>query len=58
MAICIKIQLLSLCNGTLVYFVTIWYILSRFGMMQQEKSGNPANQHPRQEGQSLISFSI
>jgi hypothetical protein len=26
----------------LVYFIVIWYIFSRFGMMYQEKSGNPA----------------
>jgi hypothetical protein len=23
------------------YFVVIWYIFSHFGMLQQEKSGNP-----------------
>jgi hypothetical protein len=28
--------------GTLVYFKAIWYISSRFGMLYQEKSGNPA----------------
>jgi hypothetical protein len=26
----------------LVYFVVIWYIFSRFGILDQEKSGNPA----------------
>jgi hypothetical protein len=25
----------------LVYFVVIWYIFSRFGILYQEKSGNP-----------------
>jgi hypothetical protein len=25
----------------LVYFVVIWYIFSHFGMLHQEKSGNP-----------------
>jgi hypothetical protein len=25
----------------LVYFVVIWYIFPRFGMLYQEKSGNP-----------------
>jgi hypothetical protein len=27
--------------GHLVYFVVIWYIIPRFGMLYQEKSGNP-----------------
>jgi hypothetical protein len=27
--------------GHLVYFVVIWYIFPRFGMLCQEKSGNP-----------------
>jgi hypothetical protein len=26
----------------LVYFVVIWYIFPRFGILDQEKSGNPA----------------
>jgi hypothetical protein len=25
----------------LVYFVVIWYIFPRFGILDQEKSGNP-----------------
>jgi hypothetical protein len=29
-------------HGNLVHFVFIWYILSGFGIMYQEKSGNPA----------------
>jgi hypothetical protein len=28
--------------GHLVYFIVIWYIFPRFGMLYQEKSGNPA----------------
>jgi hypothetical protein len=28
--------------GHLVYFMAIWYIFSRFGMLYQERSGNPA----------------
>jgi hypothetical protein len=28
-------------NGHLVYFVVIWYIFPRFGILDQEKSGNP-----------------
>jgi hypothetical protein len=27
--------------GNLVYFMVIWYTFSRFGMLSQEKSGNP-----------------
>jgi hypothetical protein len=27
--------------GPLVYFVVIWYIFLRFGILYQEKSGNP-----------------
>jgi hypothetical protein len=29
----------------LVYFMAIWYIFLRFGMLQQEKSGNPVSNH-------------
>jgi hypothetical protein len=32
---------LGIFYGTLVYFVVIWYIFTRFGMLKQEKSGNP-----------------
>jgi hypothetical protein len=28
--------------GHLIYFMVIWYIFSHFGMLCQEKSGNPA----------------
>jgi hypothetical protein len=34
----------------LVYFMVIWYIFPRFGMLYQEKSGNPG---PRPRGQFL-----
>jgi hypothetical protein len=27
--------------GHLVYFMVIWYVFSRFGMLNKEKSGNP-----------------
>jgi hypothetical protein len=27
--------------GNLIYFMVIWYIFHRFGMLYQEKSGNP-----------------
>jgi hypothetical protein len=30
--------------GHLVYFVVIWYIFPRFGILYQEKSGNPDRQ--------------
>jgi hypothetical protein len=28
--------------GHSLYFMVIWYIFARFGMLYQEKSGNPA----------------
>jgi hypothetical protein len=28
--------------GHLKYFIVVWYIFSRFGILHQEKSGNPA----------------
>jgi hypothetical protein len=31
--------------GNLEYFMVIRYIFSRFGMLYQEKSGNPARFH-------------
>jgi hypothetical protein len=31
--------------GHLVYFVAIWYIFTRFGILYQDKSGNPAVCH-------------
>jgi hypothetical protein len=30
-------------SGSLVHFVVIWCILTRFGMLYQEKSGNPGS---------------
>jgi hypothetical protein len=30
--------------GHLVYFMAIWYIFPCFGMLYQEKSGNPAQE--------------
>jgi hypothetical protein len=32
---------LEIFYGHLVYFVVIWYISPRFGILYQEKSGNP-----------------
>jgi hypothetical protein len=34
---------LEIFYGLLVYFVVIWYILPRFGILYQEKSGNPVD---------------
>jgi hypothetical protein len=36
---------LELFYGHLVYFVIIWYIFSRFGMLCQEKCGNPVTNY-------------
>jgi hypothetical protein len=33
---------LEIFYGHLVHVVVIWYIFSRFGILGQEKSGNPA----------------
>jgi hypothetical protein len=32
---------LKIFSGHLIYFVAIWYIFPRFGILDQEKSGNP-----------------
>jgi hypothetical protein len=32
---------LEIFNGHLVYFLVIWYIFPGFGILDQEKSGNP-----------------
>jgi hypothetical protein len=32
---------LEIFHGHLVYFVVIWYIFPRFGILYREKSGNP-----------------
>jgi hypothetical protein len=36
------LRLLGIVCGHLAYFMVIWYIFSHFGMLPQEKSGNPA----------------
>jgi hypothetical protein len=38
---------LEIFYGHLVYFVVIWYIFPRFGILDQEKSGNPAAEPQR-----------
>jgi hypothetical protein len=35
------LRIFGILFGDLVHFVFIWYIFSSFGIMQQEKSGNP-----------------
>jgi hypothetical protein len=35
------LRTLEIFFGHLVYFVVIWYIFPRFGILYQEKSGNP-----------------
>jgi hypothetical protein len=35
------LRMLDIFYGHLVYFVVIWYIFPRFGILDQEKSGNP-----------------
>jgi hypothetical protein len=39
--------LLGIFYNYLVYFMFIWYNFFRFGMLRQEKSGNPAEMHRR-----------
>jgi hypothetical protein len=44
MAIWSILQPLEVFYGHLVYFVVFWYIFPGFGILHQEKSGNPAKQ--------------
>jgi hypothetical protein len=44
MTIWIILRPLEIFYGHLVYFVVIWYIFPRFGILDQEKSGNPDGQ--------------
>jgi hypothetical protein len=44
MSIWFILRSLKIFNGSLVYFVVIWYIFPCFGMLYQEKSGNPGGQ--------------
>jgi hypothetical protein len=39
------LQPLEIFYGHLRYFVAFWYIFPRFGILDQEKSGNPGEQH-------------
>jgi hypothetical protein len=41
----LRLQIVDIFYGHLGYFMTIWYILSGFGIMHQEKSGNPVWLH-------------
>jgi hypothetical protein len=38
----------------LVYFVVIWYIFPCFGILYQEKSGNPGSQAEEDVGGELL----
>jgi hypothetical protein len=38
----LAIEDVGLFYGYLVYFMVIWYVFPRFGVLCQEKSGNPA----------------
>jgi hypothetical protein len=38
----LAIEDVGLFNDHLVYFMDIWYIFPRFGMLYKEKSGNPS----------------
>jgi hypothetical protein len=38
----------------LVYFVVIWYIFPRFGILDQQKSGNPALHHKIIQSESSL----
>jgi hypothetical protein len=42
MAITSIFRLFGIFYGHLVYFLPFWYILPVFGMLYQEKSGNPS----------------
>jgi hypothetical protein len=46
MTIWFILLLLEIFYGHLVYLVVIWYIFHRFGILYQEKSGNPDGHVP------------
>jgi hypothetical protein len=41
MAILVLLSPFGVFDLCLVHFVVFWYIFSHFGMLEQEKSGNP-----------------
>jgi hypothetical protein len=43
MAIWSILRLFGILCGHWAYFMVIWYNFSRFGMLYQEKSGNPVH---------------
>jgi hypothetical protein len=47
---------LQIFYGHLVYFVVFWYIFPRFGILDQEKSGNPASSSDHLEKFPLCGF--
>jgi hypothetical protein len=54
MSIWINLRAMGISYGHLVYFEVIWYIFPRFGILYQEKSGNPAL-GPLQKNKQTIS---
>jgi hypothetical protein len=42
--------LFDIFNVHLVYFVLIWYIFPWFGILYQEKSGNPDQRNVKKDG--------
>jgi hypothetical protein len=38
----------------LVYFVGMWYIFPRFGILYQEKSGNPVDEEEKRRGSCSV----
>jgi hypothetical protein len=56
MAIWSILQLFDIFCGYLLYFVAICYIFPRFGILRQEKSGNPwrSDRSPRIEPQVFL----
>jgi hypothetical protein len=53
MTIWFILRALEIFYGLLVHFVVIWYIFPRFGILDQEKSGNPV---PETKGSFAIGF--
>jgi hypothetical protein len=39
--ICNILQPVGILSGHLIDFTVVWYVFPRFGMLHQEKSGNP-----------------
>jgi hypothetical protein len=46
--LCLAMEDVGLFCGHSDYFMVIWYILPPFGVLHQEKSGNPALHKPNE----------